>query len=78
MNENNTRHQNLVSCIAEIQLQYSNPVKRKDRIKISTSADAYNVLKENWSESIELLEEFVILLLDRSNRVLGTTIHQEI
>ncbi len=60
-----------LSTIAEIELHYNNPVQRRERQQISSSRDAYNVLRNHWSSSIELLEEFVILLLDQSNTILG-------
>ena len=57
--------------VAEIQLTYNNKVKAKDRPQIMSSRDAYWVLESNWSDQMGLVEEFNILLLDRSNRVLG-------
>lgn len=57
--------------VAEIQLTYRNKVRAKDRPVITCSRDAYWVLKSNWSDQMGLLEEFNILLLDRSNRVLA-------
>jgi len=57
--------------VAEIQLTYNNKVKAKDRPQIKSSEDAYWILESNWSNQISLVEEFNILLLDRSNRVLA-------
>lgn len=57
--------------VTEIQLRYKNKIKAIDRPKIKKSTDAYRVLKSNWSNQMALLEEFNILLLDRSNRVLA-------
>ncbi len=58
--------------IGEVKLSYQ---KAKNNIvlpKISSSADAANLLFKNWdSETIEYFEAFKILLLDRNNRVLG-------
>lgn len=62
---------NQINELAEIQLHYLNPVRTKDRIKITTSKQAADLLVDNWSDLIGLLEEFMILLLDRSNNVLG-------
>ncbi len=43
-----------------------------DRPKISSSASAYDVLLQQWSfDKFDLLEEFKVLLMNRSNRVLG-------
>ena len=57
--------------VAEIQLTYKNKVKAKDRPQIRSSRDAYWVLESNWSDQMGLVEEFNILLLDRSNRVMA-------
>ncbi|GJM16897.1 MAG: DNA repair protein [Thermodesulfobacteriota bacterium] len=51
---------------------YYNRVKAAERPRITSSFDAYKVLFANWNEgTINLFEEFYILLLDRSNRVMG-------
>jgi DNA repair protein RadC len=58
--------------VTEIQLSYKTRIKASDRPKIACSEDAYNILKEYWNEgTMELREEFKILLLNRANRVLG-------
>lgn len=57
--------------VSEIRLIYESKVKPKDRPKVQSSQDAYWVLESNWSDQIQLLEDFNILLLDRSNRVMG-------
>ncbi|MCE5347598.1 MAG: JAB domain-containing protein [Bacteroidales bacterium] len=56
------------TTVSEVQLIY----KTSDRIKISCSRDAYKIFMENWNpEIIEFVEEFKILLMNRSNSVLG-------
>ncbi len=58
--------------VAEIQLSYRSNVKASERPKISSSRDAYNVLKENWDEGkIEFIEQFKVMFLNRANKVLG-------
>ena len=58
--------------VSEVQLIYKNKVKASDRIKITCSRDAYNVFLESWNpETVDFLEEFKMLLLNRSNAVLG-------
>jgi DNA repair proteins len=57
--------------VSEIKLTYENKVKAKDRPQITCAKDAYSVLNSNWSDQMALLEEFNILLLDRSNRVMA-------
>ena len=57
--------------VTELQMIYNNRVMAKDRPQIRSSYDAYKVFQANWSEQIGFIEEFYILLLDRSNRVMG-------
>jgi len=45
--------------------------KHGDRKQITSSNDAYQILKTIWSKQIDTREEMIILLLDRSNSVLG-------
>ncbi|MEQ8552104.1 MAG: JAB domain-containing protein [Cyclobacteriaceae bacterium] len=55
-----------------MQLSYSSEVKPHDRPKVSSAFDAYKIFKDHWDvNSIELREEFKILLLNRANRILG-------
>ncbi len=58
--------------VAEIQLTYKSNVKPSSRPKITGSREAFNILKENWDESkIEFIEQFKVMLLNRTNKVLG-------
>lgn len=57
--------------VAEIQVRYSTNVKASDRPKVKSSACAFQVLKSKWSDLIEIQEEFNILVLDASSKVLG-------
>jgi DNA repair protein RadC len=58
--------------VAEIQLTYKSNVKPSLRPKISTSRDAFSILKENWDESkIEFVEQFKVMLTNRAQKVLG-------
>ena len=60
------------STIAEVQLIYKSKVKTSERLKISCSRDAYKIFLDNWNqETIEFLESFKVLLMNRSNSVLG-------
>ena len=63
----------LSAKVAEIEINYKNKVKSSDRIKVAGSKDAFDVLQQIWSDKIEYVEEFYILLLNRANRVLGYT-----
>lgn len=58
--------------ITEIEVTYKNKIKASDRPQISSSKDAYEVLKSVWDDNkFDLLEQSKLLLLNRSNRVLG-------
>ena len=60
------------TTIAEVQLIYKSKVKASDRPQVKCSRDAYNLFIESWnSGTIEFVEEFKILILNRSNSVLG-------
>jgi DNA repair protein RadC len=57
---------------AEVELVYKTTVKASDRPKISHSKDSVEVFRRTWNEpTIELFEEFKILLTNRANQVLG-------
>lgn len=58
--------------VAEIQLVYKTKVKASDRPYISSSKTVYQLALQFWnSDTIEFFEEFKILLLNQSNKVLG-------
>ena len=59
-----------MNIIKEIKLSYSK--NGIENIKITDSNSAYKVLLDNWEmDTIELQEEFKVLLLNRANLVLG-------
>jgi hypothetical protein len=58
--------------VAEVQLIYKSKLPASQRKKITCSRDAYDLLLKNWNpDTVEHCEEFKILLLNRSNAVLG-------
>lgn len=60
------------NSIAEIELKYKPVNNKQKRIKIVISRTAYEVILSNWNiNTIELYEEFKVLLLNRANEVLG-------
>lgn len=68
MESTNKNHLN----VAEIQLSYKSHVKPSDRVKITCSRDAYNVLLQTWDDNkLEFVEQFKVMLLNRANKVLG-------
>ena len=60
----------LNDSLAEITIGYSRKLKSSERIKITDSTDANNVLR-NIFHSLEHVEYFYIICLDRANQVLG-------
>lgn len=64
--------QNL-SQVSEIKVTYTLKIKKQDRYKVVCAEDTYKVLmKEVYTpESIEYVESFYILLLNRANEILG-------
>lgn len=56
--------------VSEIKVAYS--TNGTSKVKIKSADDAFNVLFASWDmDTIELQEEFKILLLNRANEVLG-------
>ena len=57
--------------VSEIELHYKSNIQPSERPKIKSSSDAYQVFLEMWSDKIEFVEEFNLLLLNRANHVIG-------
>lgn len=58
--------------ISEVKLIYRTKVKASERFQVKTSKDAFEIFIEAWDlDSIEHVEEFKLMLLTRSNKVLG-------
>lgn len=67
-----TTRKNQSLQVAEIQLVYRSHVKASMRPQISTSKDAEAILRQTWdADTIEFVEHFKILLVNRANKVLG-------
>lgn len=61
-----------VSKISEVKPSYKTRIKASERQKIKSSQDAFAILYDTWDhDTIEHVEEFKLLLLNRSNKVLG-------
>lgn len=59
-------------CISEVQLSYTPKFKRSELPMITEAGDAYKILLEHWDlNTINLIEQFYVLLLSRSNKLLG-------
>ncbi len=58
--------------VSEIDLVYRTKVKNSERPHITSSRCAYNLIKDCWDPGkIKFLEQFKVLLLNQSNKVLG-------
>src|SRR5688572_17863371 len=58
--------------VAEVQLVYKSKVKTSERPKINKSTDAFQLLQSNWnSDTLDFIEQFKVILLNRASRVLG-------
>lgn len=58
--------------VAEVELVYRNKVKASLRPVVKSSKDAYRLLLESWDKNkLEFIEQFRLLLLNRSGKVLG-------
>lgn len=59
------------TIIDEIKISYTS-ISYNERIKIFDSTKAYNSFKDSWNiETIELFEEFKIILLNHASEALG-------
>jgi DNA repair protein RadC len=60
------------TTISEVRLVYRTKVKASDRLQVKCSKDAFEIFMEGWDpDSIEHVEEFKLMLLNGSNRILG-------
>jgi len=58
--------------VAEVQVSYRPDYDINERPRISSSQQMYYLIKQQWDlGKINFLEEFKVVLLNRSNRVLG-------
>jgi DNA repair protein RadC len=58
--------------ISEVKLIYRTKVKASERFQVKSSKDTFDIFMEHWDpDSIEHVEEFKLMLLTRSNKVLG-------
>lgn len=63
---------NEVYQVAEITLFYNSPSNFGERPNAGTSKEAYNILSRSWnSGTIEFIEEFKILFLNRRNKIIA-------
>lgn len=61
----------IYTTASEVEVKYKYKVPASQLKKVSSSADAVEMFKEIWSDSMDHVEEFKILLLNRANKILG-------
>ena len=62
----------MIGKVAEIELVYKTKVKASERPAVQSSKDAFVILSGLWDENkLELLEQFCVLFLDKSHKVLA-------
>lgn len=57
--------------ISEISINYKPLQKVSELTKIISSKDAVDFFRQIWSEKMQYIEEFYVLLLNRSNKIIG-------
>lgn len=58
--------------VSEVKLIYKNEIPVSERVTIKSARDAFKLIYDRWDkDNIEFVEEFKILLLNRSHQVLG-------
>lgn len=60
--------------VTEISVTYQSKVKPSQRVKISRSSDAYDLLLASWDDTLELYESFKVVMLNKANKVLGISL----
>jgi DNA repair protein RadC len=59
-------------CVSEIEIVFKPAIPPSRRFQIQSSQDIYDLLIAFWeSDTIQLIEQFKVLLMNRNNRVLG-------
>lgn len=57
--------------LAEISIHYRNKTRVSEMPKVCSSKEVFELLQKIWSDKIEHVEQFIVLCLNRANRVLG-------
>lgn len=57
--------------VAEVKVVYSTIVKNSDRVKVISSESALQILKPFYEEFMDYKEASFVILLNRSNKVIG-------
>ncbi|MEZ0611369.1 JAB domain-containing protein [Fibrella sp. WM1] len=60
--------------VNEVEISYRNAIPYQDRLQITSSSTAYEILRAMWDDNrLELVKQFKILLLDQRNTCLGVS-----
>jgi DNA repair protein RadC len=66
---------NALLQVSEIQLVYKPVIRPSQRLKVGQASDVYKMLLDSWGmDSIDIVEQFKIVLLNRANKVLGVSL----
>jgi len=66
---------NALLQVSEIQLVYKPVIRPSQRLKVGQASDVYKMLLDSWDmDSIDIVEQFKIVLLNRANKVLGVSL----
>lgn len=57
--------------LQEVKLSYKPMIKGSDSTKVDSSYKAVNYLRSIWSDDIEHIENMFLLVLNRSNKIIG-------
>ncbi len=57
--------------VSEIKVSYTDKVKASERAQVASSKDAAKILNPVFKDCMQHHEEFYVMLLNRSNKVLG-------
>lgn len=61
--------------VAEVKISYQPKVKACNRPKVVSSRAAFELLRNNWDQdTLEFVESFKVILLNRASRVLGVSL----
>ena len=60
--------------MAEIEIHYKNKVSLNSLPKVGCSKDTVDYLRAIWSPHIDRIEEFLVICLNRANKVLGFSV----
>jgi DNA repair protein RadC len=70
-NQNGVSQIHSLSRVAEVKVKYQSKQPLTNQPRVNNSTDAEKIFRINWSDDMELVEEFNVLFLNRANYVKG-------